>query len=113
MRGFALCDMASNDCYKLRQGAPLGGARVKTFMVLLLGLLLLTSLPSCGQSKKGLRADDPYLYRRGEWNLSKGGILDDIPQFLWQMCESMFDFGKQPVDPPSSYEAQPPPQRQM
>jgi hypothetical protein len=66
-------------------------------------MLLVCVLASCG-TRRGYRADDPYLYRRGKWNFAKGGLFDDIPQFTLQMLESMFDYGVQPVDPPSEYE---------
>ena len=78
---------------------------MKRYVLLVAGLIVLAMCVSCTTAKKGYRADDPYLYKRGPWNLSKGGIVDDIPQFLWQMTESMLDFGKQPIDPPSPYEA--------
>lgn len=77
---------------------------MKRVVVAILCGAVVAALTSCETPRKGMRADDPYLYTRGPWCLSKGGILDDIPQFLWQMTESMFDFGTQPVDPPSAYE---------
>ncbi|MDD5558009.1 MAG: hypothetical protein PHN82_12295 [bacterium] len=80
---------------------------MKATVALCVGALLVCMLVSCGTQRRALRADDPYLYKRGPWNVSKGGILDDIPQFLWQMIESMFDFGAQPIDPPSIYEPVP------
>lgn len=76
---------------------------MKRIAAILLGVLLVCVLASCG-TRKGYRDDDPYLYKRGTWNYSKGGLVDDIPQFTLQMLESMFDYGSQPVDPPSEYE---------
>lgn len=77
---------------------------MRTIALLAVSALIVCTLASCGTQRKGLRADDPYLYKRGPWNVSKGGLVDDIPQFLWQMLESMFDFGAQPIDPPSIYD---------
>ena len=76
---------------------------MKPTAAVVVGMLLVCLLASCG-TRRGYRADDPYLYRRGKWNFAKGGIFDDIPQFSLQMLESMFDYGVQPVDPPSEYE---------
>jgi hypothetical protein len=76
---------------------------VKRIAAMMMGLLLVCVLASCG-TRKGYRDDDPYEYKRGHWNLSKGGLFDDLPQFTLQMLESMFDYGAQPVDPPSEYE---------
>ena len=77
---------------------------VKKTAAVVTGLLLMCTLASCG-TRRGYRDDDPYLYRRGHWNFAKGGLLDDIPQFTLQMLESMFDYGVQPIDPPSEYES--------
>jgi hypothetical protein len=76
---------------------------VKRIAAMVVGLLLVFVLASCG-TRRGYRDDDPYVYKRGHWNFSKGGLFDDIPQFTLQMLESMFDYGAQPVDPPSEYE---------
>lgn len=80
-----------------------GGEKVKRSVAVVTGLLFVCAFTSCG-TRRSYRDDDPYLYKRGHWNFSKGGIVDDVPQFLIQMCESMFDYGTQPVDPPSEYE---------
>jgi len=76
---------------------------VKRIAAIVLGVLLVCVLSSCG-TRRGYRDDDPYVYKRGNWNFSKGGLFDDLPQFTLQMLESMFDYGVQPVDPPSEYE---------
>jgi hypothetical protein len=77
---------------------------MRIFALVVLGLMIVCICASCVTQRRALRPDDPYLYKRGPWNVSKGGIVDDIPQFLWQMLESLLDFGPQPIDPPSIYE---------
>jgi len=76
---------------------------VKRIAAVMGGMLLVCVLASCG-TRPGYRDDDPYVYKRGKWNFSEGGLFDDIPQFTLQMLESMFDYGSQPMDPPSEYE---------
>ena len=77
---------------------------MKKLTILMLSLLLLVMLTSCGSATRRSRKPyDAYLYKRGAWSTSKGGLFDDVPQFFWQMLESMFDYGAQPVDPPSEY----------
>lgn len=80
------------------------GWLMKKLIIVAIVLVFVSALTSC-QTHKGFRKDDPYLYKRGVWNFSKGGLVDDIPQFLWQILESMFDYGSQPIDAPSMYEA--------
>ncbi|MEI6632455.1 MAG: hypothetical protein WCP22_01415 [Chlamydiota bacterium] len=76
---------------------------MRRIAAMMVGLLLVCVLASCG-TRRGYRDDDPYVYKRGNWNFSKGGLFDDIPQFTQQTLQSMFDYGPQPVDPPSEYE---------
>ena len=72
---------------------------VISFVLLLLAVVFCNSC----RTRPARKSYDPYLYKRGHWNMSKGGILDDIPQYLIQMMQSMFDYGYQPVDAPSEF----------